>query len=378
MLTADFEVLNQRGDAQLLRQEVVAVLGAEAIQRFYGNGIQRAGQTAQNRARTAVASGDVLGPVVVKRGVLQNGGRRDHACFQSGSVDGNRLNGGANRQLALRCAVQGKASFLLSHAAGHTDNITGGVIDQDDRRLKLLGADGRGNVAGVLVNAVDNGLRFGIDGAVDAVAAGEKLLDGSVFADAVFLAKTVDHITVDGIHKIGVGVVVVYGIVLSAAVGTVISIVLLVVIAAGAVKAAGAASKGFFVVAAVVEQHFLRNGKVIIAVAGDIALIVHLRQNDELTIAVAFGVDIRVIKRRVVCNRNDAGTFGSGQFADILGEVDLRGALHAVAALTEIYGIQIPFHNFILGIMLFHSQCAENFLHLTVDGDIILLREVLD
>ena len=373
MLSADFQILNQSGNSHFLRQEVVAVLRTEPVKGFHGYRIERTGQTAQNRTRTAVASGVVLGPVVVKRGVFQNGARRDNTGFQSGSVNSNRLNGGADRQLALCCTVQGKASFLFSDTAGHTDDIAGSVIDQDDCRLKLLGADGSGNVAGIFVDTVDNGLCFGVDGAVDAVAAGEKLLHGRIFADIVFFAKTVDYITVDGIHKIGVGVVVIYRIVLSAAVGTVIGIVLLMIIAARPIKTAGAASKGFFIIAAVVEQHFLRNGKIIIAVAADITLIVHFHQDGKLTFAVVLRVDIRIIERRIVGNGNDTGTFGGGQLADILAEVDLRSALHAVAALAEIDGVQIPFHNLVFGIMLLNGQCAEDLLHLTVDGDIILL-----
>ena len=124
--------------------------------------------------------------------------------------------------------------------------------------MELLRADGVRHIVRVLVHTVDQLLRFGIIGRVDAVAAGQKLLYRSLLAQIIFVAQIVDHISVDRVHKVGIGVVIVYSVVLRIAVRAEICVLLLLdIFAAGPFKAAITADVGLLVITTVMEDHLL-------------------------------------------------------------------------------------------------------------------------
>ena len=379
MLSADFLILYQRGDAHLLREEVVAVLQTERVERPDGDRVQRSRYAALHGAVTAVRSGIVLRPAaaLVEGSVVKDCARRDDARVQRGRVDGDGLDGRTGRQLALRRAVQGEALRFLADAAGHGDDVAGRVVDQHDGGLELLRTDGIRHVVRILIDAVDDLLRGGVDRGVDAVAAGEQLLHGGKLAQIVLLAQIVHDVAVDGVDEIGIGVVVVHGVVLRAAVRAVVGAVQFGILAARAVEAAGGAVVGLFIVAPVVEEHFLCLGGAVLRV-GQVALRMHFAEDDELTVAVALGIDIRIVEGRIVRDGDDRSTFGRGELARVLAEVDFRRALHAVAALAEVDRVEVPFHDLFLGIVFLHRHGAEDLLHLAVDGDVVVVRKVLD
>ena len=59
-------------------------------------------------------------------------------------------------------------------------------------------------------------------------------------------------------------------------------------------------------------------------------------------------------------------------------EVHPGSRLHAVALLSQIDGVEIHLQDLFLGVGLFKLQRRENLQHLALDGDIVVIRDVLD
>ena len=196
-----------------------------------------------------------------------------------------------------------QAAFLLAHAAGHRDDVACGVVDQDDRGLELLRADRLGHVVQIFIDTVHNALRLGIVVAVDLVAAGHQLHGSGLLAAIVFLAKIRQHIIV---YRIGIPRIVAAaadGMVRRFTVRAVIrSVLALGILRFCAFKAALIADVGFLVIGAVAEHQFLLRRRLVLFPRLDIALIVHLLENGELTLTVVLLTDIGVIQGGIVGN----------------------------------------------------------------------------
>ena len=380
---ADLLLLHQGGNTQLLGEEVIAVLQAQIVEHLDGDGVQRLGHALEHQHVTAVSSGAVLGPIplilAVEGGVLVIGGGGDDTGFQCGSIDGQGFDRGAGGQLTLGGTVQRQRAGLFANAAAHGNDVAGEVVNNNRSGLELLDTDGVGYVVGILINRIYQRLDFGINGGIDLVATGEELLHRSLLAEVILLAEIVDNITVNRVLEVAVCGIGVYLIILRAAVGAEVAIVLrLIIVTADTFKAAVGAEIGILVVQTVAENQLLLGGCLVGGFGIKVALGVHLRENGQLALAVEFGVDIGVIEGGIIGNADDTGALCGSQLVDILGKVDLRCALHAVAALAQVDGVQIPFQNFFLGVALLHRQGAEDLLHLTVDGHVVLLGQVLD
>ena len=304
-LAADGFLLHEGGNAHLFRQELVALFHAEIIQRLSGDGVQGLRQAAHDIAQAAVGSRIVERPVavVIHGGILIDRRRRDDALLQRRRVNRKRLEGGARGQQAHGRTVVHQAAFLLAHAAGHRDDVACGVVDQDDRGLKLLRADRLGHVVQIFIDTVHNALRFGIVVAVDLVAAGHQLHGSGLLAAIVFLAKIRQHIIV---YRIGIPRIVAAaadGMVRRFTVRAVIrSVLALGILRFCAFKAALIADVGFLVISAVAEHQFLLRRRLVFFPRLDIALIVHLLENGELTLTVVLLTDIGVIQGGIVGN----------------------------------------------------------------------------
>jgi len=111
---------------------------------------------------------------------------------------------------------------------------------------------------------------------------------------------------------------------------------------------------------------------------GDDALSEHLVENDGLTFLVLVGVDIGVVDGGIVRNADQRGAFGQIQVLDVLAEIDLRGALHAGTVLAQIDDVEIPLQDFLLGILLFEFQGAEDFHNLPANRNLLLTGQILD
>ena len=110
----------------------------------------------------------------------------------------------------------------------------------------------------------------------------------------------------------------------------------------------------------------------------DVALIIHLAQDVFLTLLIILNAVERVVVRRQIRYADDRCGLGNGKILCVLTEVGLCRRLHAVAAFAEIHGVEIPFKNLFLIVLLLEVQRLEYLQKLSLHGDIILLGEVLD
>ena len=108
----------------------------------------------------------------------------------------------------------------------------------------------------------------------------------------------------------------------------------------------------------------------------DIALLVHLTENDFLAVFVVLLVIKRVIVGGLVGDADDGSAFGQTQILHVLAEIRMGGNSHAPAALAEVDRIQIPLQNLLLVVFLLKLQSAENFGQLSRDGDLVFAGEV--
>ena len=113
-------------------------------------------------------------------------------------------------------------------------------------------------------------------------------------------------------------------------------------------------------------------------VLGDVALLVHLIQDRDAALAVFLLVDEGVILRRRVRDADDAGALRERELVRGLAEVGVRRGIDAVAALTEIDLVEVVLHDLFLGVFLLQLQRLEDLEQFSLDGDIVLLRGVLD
>jgi len=374
-VVADLQLVHEGRKAELLRQELVAVLHAEVIEDLDGDGVERTRQTAQHIAKAAVGSGIVLRPVAVfvQRRVLVDCRGRDDPGVQCRRVDSHRLERRARRLLALRGAVERQAAALVADTARHGDDVAGLVVRHNDGGLQLLNAHGLRHVVKVLVDLVYNSLNLRIDRCIDLIAARQELLLCGKLTVAVALHKRINDIAPYRIDKIRVIVVLVDGVVCLAALRAEILAVRLRVLRARTGEAAARTGVFLLVIRSVAEDHFLIDGGLIGLLRLNIALIVHFLQDRELTLAVVLLADIGIVERGIVRDGDEAGALGRRQVGDLLAKVDACRTLDTVAALTEVDRVEIPLHDLGLRIALFDLQGAEDLLYLAVDRDLILL-----
>ena len=139
---------------------------------------------------------------------------------------------------------------------------------------------------------------------------------------------------------------------------------------------------------ALLEDHFLTD-RFLIFFVRQVALVAHLAEHVQLAVAVplraaallafvlvnALGIGVK--QGRVVGDADEAGTLGRGQALQLLAEILRRRALNAVAAPTQVDLIEVILHNKVFVILLFKELGPENFHHLPLDGDALLLGQVL-
>ena len=339
---------DQRGQAHLLLGEVVAEIGRQLRRNLDGDGVERFRHGLADGDKAAIGGVGILGPVIgICKGigrVVIDRRRRDDPCFEGRRVDGDRLDGGAGRQQALRGPVEGQAALLLPDAAGHGDHVAGFVVHDDDAGLELLGACRLGHVVEIFIDLVHSGLHVGVHRAVDGVAAGHDHFVDDVVVVARLVAQVVHHVADDLIDEIGI----------------VFAVARVGLLAAG-----------------VLEYQLLRGGRIILRL-GDLALLEHLRENELLPLLIVVGVDIGVVQGGVVRDADEGGALGQVEVLNVLAEIDLRRALHAVALFAEIDDVHIVFQDLCLGVRFFKFQRAEYFDQLPADGDLLLARDVFD
>ena len=267
---------------------------------------------------------------------------RDEPELQRGRVDGNGLDRRARGQIALRRAVQNQASLLLAHAAGHSHNVAGLIVNDNNAGLQLLRACGLGDVVKILINLLHCRLHIGVERGVNLIAARhEHLADNRLIVAGLF-AEVPHHVVDDLIFKVGI-----------------------VVLIAG----------GF--AAGIMEHQLLRDGRVVLLLR-DILLLEHLVENDDLPLLVLVGIDIRVVDRGVVRNADERGALGKVELAHALAEINLRRRLHALAVFAERDDVEIELHDLLFRVLLLKFQSAENFNKLPAHRDLVAARDIFD
>ena len=124
------------------------------------------------------------------------------------------------------------------------------------------------------------------------------------------------------------------------------------------------------------EDKLLFYGLTVLGIV-DIALLVHLAQDRLLTLLIVLPVIEGVVIRRQIRDADDRGALGKRQLGNVLTEIGLRCGLYAEAALTEVHGVEVPFHDLLLVVLLLKLQRGEYLRELALDRDLFLTGQVL-
>ena len=387
--------------AEIILGKAEAVVRADLVQSIGSNGVDGGRNALEDGFGIAIDPTVVFGPsaAVIGQGHIPNHRSRAVApLFKGGRIDGQRLLGGAGLELGLGGLVIGEEVVLLPHAAGQRHNIAGGIVNDHNAGLKLLGASGGGDVVQVGVDGIHLVLNVQVQGGVDMVAA---LLDffqivvpgGLIHVvphEAVLQGKIGGHIQNHRIHKPAIDVL--GGIQadgsLGAAAGAEIQISLVGVgTDCAAIAAVVTHGPSVLVGNAVLEHKRLVIGLDIFLV-GEIALVQHFVQNAFLPVAVApsavphfplVHIDaggIGVKQGGVIGDADQAGAFGNGQALQLLAKVGRGGGFDTVAALAQVNSVQVLLHDDILVILLFQKLGPENLHDLTLNRDALFVGGV--
>ena len=353
-------VRHQAGDAEPLGQIVVGGLGPA------GKNVHDLGRYGVQRPHHALLDGDdavvlvavVMGipagaPQADVGGIVHDGAGGDEPQVHRRAVGGDGLEGGAGRTLCAAVVkaidrlrdrpVQREVLGLLPYAAaqGHDAPVIG--IHNDDGALELLVGPvaGAGDLVQVGVDRVHDLLDSGVLEAVDLIAAVIQQRGGRLPADALGLHQVVDHVVDDHFLVVAVN------------------------------------RLGPLLVRGMGEDQLLGHGG-LVGVVVDVFLLVHLPQDGLLPLFIVLLVVEGVIVGGLVGDAHDGGALRQAQLRHVLAEVGVGGGLHAVAALSEVDGVEIPFHDLFLVVLLLQLQGAEDLRQFSLDGDLVVAGQVLD
>ena len=259
------------------------------------------------------------------------------------TVDRNGLNGRSGRSCGAGGSVESVAYLLFARAAGESLDLAGVLVNDDDAALKLrlCAVLSLGQLVKIGVDRIDLCLNVLIYAGIDLVACIVNELACRNAADALCLGKVGDNV---GEHDFFV-----------------------VAVDAGGVGRIFAADKLKLLIYGLFILGFVK-----------IALLIHLAKDVFLTFLIILNAVERVVVRRQIRYADNGSGFGNGKILCVLTEVGLCRRLHAVAALAEIHGVEIPFENLFLIVLLLEVQRLEYLQKLSLHGDVVLLGEVFD
>ena len=336
-------------DVQLLGQEIIGFLRRQRVEHLHRDRIDRAGDTAFDRHRTAgrvaavVHRPGVAVFILAQRAVVHRAARHDHALIHRRSVGGQGLKGRTG--LAARIGRKGKFQLAGLFAAAARDAHDVALLIRDDhgalRALAVLLRGGEDRI--VRPDLVEDGLDLSVDGGVDGQAARVDHVVGHGLGIALLLHQVVDHVLDHRVREIGIGLADVLDVVL---------------------------------IRAVVE--LLGHGRVVRGLI-DHALIEHLTEDELLTLLDLFRVVVHVVDRRVVGQAREHRALGQRQLGYILAEVAVGRGLHAVAAVAQIDGVQVHGEDAVLVVhRVLERKRAEDLIDLALDRIVVVLGRVLD
>ena len=395
--------VRQIAEAEFILGKIIAVLGADLVQCAHRDGVHGPDDAAEDRPGIIVYPVVVPGEraaIVAVRQIHNDGSRADVSGFKGGGIHGNGLHGGTGLKLRLGRLVVGKEISLLSHTAGQGHHITGGIVNNHDSGLELLGTPGGRDFIEIRVYLVHLVLHIHIQGGINMVAT---LLDLLQVGVAKLLAHFVPLKTVLGrqvggnvndhrVHEPGIHMLrsIEGDRGLAAAFRAEIAVSFMGIGLYRTAVAAGVAYRpAVFSGDAVLEDHLLAHC-LLVFLLGQIALLLHFVQNAELAVAVspravpflplvhidAGGIGVK--HGGVVGDTDKAGAFRHGQVLQLLAEVGRRRALDAEAALAQIDLVQVPLHDQVLIILPFKHLGAEDLHDLSLNGYALFFGHVLD
>ena len=290
---------------------------------------------------------------------------------------------------------------LLTDAAGHTDDITGFVVDHNDTGIQLLKTVGIGNLSQVGVNLINLILHLHVKGSIDMKAAltnqtlivraqGLTCCAGSIPVIACTFTKRLRNFFQNNVNKPGVNflrcitadgndlialranMTVIFGGEIGADLAPVIAIL---------VGAVGILI--LFVDAALQSQIFTVDQSLSVLFVGKPTVLAHhikrifttalitLHTIELFALVVIKAFTIGIKKRGVIGNTDQRRTFSSIQIVQFLAEILSSCRFDALAAVAQIDFIEIPFNNKFFRIALFKFCCAENFLNFSLNRNVI-------
>ena len=288
--------------------------------------------------------------------VVDDARGRDDAGVQRGRVNAQGLDGRTALTHNGRIVEQ-EAALSLAHAARNGHDVARCIVNDRCAGLKLLALGGRiVQVIAVGIDAFHDGLHFGIDRAVDGVAAGVE----QVLCDLLIIAELFVHIGDDVVehtlNKVGV-----------------------ILRARGGIHPACDPRRRNK--ARVPGEDERLDLCLLILFVADLAKLVHLIKNGKLALLVLLAVPVaarRVIFIGELRDADDGRSLGNAQFADGLAEVALRRGLDAVAAVAEVDKVQVGLEDLVLRIILLEAQRTEDLPHLALDGHLVVAGRVFD
>ena len=298
------------------------------------------------------------------------------AHFQGGRIDGDGLDGGADRHFHIRGPVERLAGggtrarshdglqfarAVVQHHRGGLrldDLIIGAVIVEGAVYLVAWVSQGGIAVPG-FQRFLHDFLNLGIDGQRHMIAAGAQLVlhFAAVFAgilQAVELKEAVHNVLHGVFHIVGV---------------------LIHPVALGG---------GRF-------QHMCGGGvqRLLILLLGDKLVFIHATQHivgavvgQSLVIGRIGGAGIKVAARVVVVGivgqPRQHGAFAQGQLAEFLAEITLRRHLHAVVVFAQVDGVKVVLQNLQLGVLGLQLHGQIGLLNLAFVAEFIAEHRIFD
>ena len=365
----------QAGDAEPLLHIIIGLLKPQQIQRFDCTGVQGLDHRGINTGQTAVCSAGVLRPritiaVDLERGVIHCGIGGDQSLLDRRSVYRDRLDRRSWGPQALSRTHQSAVDGLFAQAAGQRHNAAGLVVHHRNGGLELL-AGLRGRTAQrvrIAVDLIHLGLRICIKAGINGQAAAEDHIVCRILIDAQLFHQVIPHAVDDGIHIPGIDLCGRSGIVLLAAQreadGGRVRIVSEVLVAVVIGRPVG-----------LIAQLGQRRKLLLLA---DLILLIHLDDHGGRALHVVVPVVDRIVNGGVVGDADQAGTFGQIQLTRFLVEVLVRSSIDAVALAAKVDIVEVHLQDLFLGVGLFKLQRREDLQHLAFDGDVVVIRNILD
>ena len=363
--------VDQRGEAEVLRHEVVGHGRRERLEHAHRRGIGGHAQRGLERDKTLVAAVGVLRPrffraVLVRLQahgiVVEHRRRRDDAGIQRGRVDRDGLDGAAAGAGGGR-VVEEEAALALADAARHRHDVARGVVDDSHAGLQLLALGrGVGQVARIGVNLLHDALQLRVDGRVDLIASGVEQLLGDLLGIVLLAVQRVDHVVEDLLDEIRIELL------------------------RGGLRHLLLRAVGGHIVVVPHEHQRLVDRRLVFRVV-QIAELVHLVEHRLLPLLVLLTEGLAAVERAltggvvevgVLRDADDGRALGDGQVLGVLAEVVLGGRLNAVGMVAEVDEVQIECQRLLTRVILIEAQRLEDLRHLALDGRLVVAGGVLD